>query len=361
MASASRNLRLFSAEDHSPSDSDDGLTPDSTLTELFERYVLPNCLVNSEPRNIQQIRESLRYWRRFTGDPSLRLTSVRTCAEFLGRRDERGRFVSGLWSLPGRKGEPISPNTVRKHCVEIQRLLSLAGPITHKHPEARELIDRVPWLAKPAVVKREVVDNLSLDELRAVREACKRARSPRRLPHGLTPARFFDALYVFDYHVGARLGTLLAVRYSWFGTDVLGERCLHVPLRFTKGKKRDLLLFVHDDAWRAVESIRTPDRDLVFPWPHGPSWLHECRRRILRASGLPPHRQLGFHGIRKAMTTELGAINGPAATMAAGHAGEQSAVTREHYLGRKVMVDAMKKMPRLAGDEAEDGFLGSGI
>ena len=372
MSTARAQIHLFDSDSPPPGGGDDysgngtfddGLTPDNTWTEFFERYVVPQCLVNSEPRNITQIRETLGCWRRFTGDPSMRLTTRRTTSEFLGVRDARGRYVSGLWSLPGRKpGEPISPNTVRKHCVEMQRLFTLAGPATRK-PEARELLDRAPWIAKPAKVTQEVIDNYSLDELKLVRQACRGAKYPRRaLGYGLTPATFFNALYVFDYHVGARIGTLLEVCYSWFSRDIFGERCLNVPARHTKGKRHGLCLYVHDDAWAAIEAIRTPDRDLIFPWRFGESWLHECRRRILRVSGLPAHRQLGFHGCRKAMTTEVGAINGQAATMAAGHAGKESSVTRESYMGRKVMIAAMKQVPRLVDDdESPDAFLGASI
>ncbi|HEX4148287.1 MAG TPA: hypothetical protein VHY20_04830 [Pirellulales bacterium] len=366
-SAASRpQFRLFeepSADSPQGDGSDDGLTPDSTLSEFFERYVIDACLANSEPRNIKQLRESLGYWRRFTGDPPLRSITQRTTAHFVGVRDKADKYVSGLRSLPGRKpGEPISPNTVRKHCVEIQRLLNLAGPAIGKLRDARGLLERVPWIAKPAKVVREVRDNYSIDELKLVLEACKLARHPRRLPHGLTPARFFHALYVFDFHVGVRIGTLTAVRYSWLGQDIFGEPCLNVPARFVKGKRKDESFFVTPDALAAIEAIRTPGRDVVFPWPHSDSWLQACRRKLLARSKLPEGRRLGFHGVRKGFATELGLIDAHAVSMAAGHAGKLSAVTQQHYLGRKVMIEAMKRLPSIVERPSDpDAELGAYI
>ena len=217
-------LKLFTE----PADGEDQLTSNLTLNEFAEAYVLPVCLVHAATRNLKQYLESLAYWVEFTGDPPLSGIDDYTCALFLQE----------LKKLPGRGKQLLADNTVRKHCVHVQYVLDRAGPRTRHNPQGKRLIDEVPILQKPSLVIDEVTDNFSLGEIGLWLEATGHAIAPV-LP-GCSPAEFWQSLILFDYNIGFRLQTLLAVRWEWLKSEPVGKTStwIHVPKGpWIKGKR----------------------------------------------------------------------------------------------------------------------------
>ena len=97
------------------------LSPAMTLGEFYAAYVLPVCRLakGADPKTLAVDRTALRYWAKFTRNPSLENLDEYDCADFTERHAQ----------LPGRGGALCSPNTVRKHCTHLQYILDRAGQI----------------------------------------------------------------------------------------------------------------------------------------------------------------------------------------------------------------------------------------
>lgn len=147
---------------------------------------------------------------------------------------------------------------------------------------------------------------------------------------------------------GLRRESLLACRRSWFAEEATG-RWLFVPRENVKGR-RPKRLYCSRAAWSAVERFCAAAGDgPIFPWPHAPHGLYGVQRELLANSTLAPARRLGLHALRKALATELAAINPLVASMQLGHSLGRNAganVTRDHYTHRRVWAEAMERVPQ---------------
>ncbi|HJT35465.1 MAG TPA: tyrosine-type recombinase/integrase [Pirellulales bacterium] len=334
-------LRLFTPPPDEPASPADTFSADLRLSEFYSLYVLPICLQQAKQRTLDQYRQSLDLWVDFTGDPPLRGIDDYTCALFLKQVRE----------LPGRGQQQLADNTVRKHCVHLQFILDRAGPRSRHFRDAKAILTEVPVLQKPSLVLREVTDNFSLDEISQWLAACDAAEAPERLtPLGCTPPQFWRSLLRFVYNIGFRVQTFTAVRWDWIVSEPIGKTktWLDVPPAALK-KKRGRKFYLNESALAAIEPLRVLDSvdGRILPWPHGDPYLQETRRAILAHTKLPRSRHLGFHGLRRALATELTRIcggNDCAAEMALGHSTRN--VTRNHYLNRVVMAEAMDRLPQ---------------
>jgi integrase len=156
-------------------------------------------------------------------------------------------------------------------------------------------------------------------------------------------------LVLFTYNAGFRLQTLSALRWDWIYKEPVGktQTWIQVPPAAIK-KKRGRPFYLTRGALDALELVRTVQGDgRLFPWPHCEPYLQQTRREILSQSEVPVTRHFGFHGLRKALGTELTAIcdgNDCAASMALAHSVRNT--TRDHYLNKRVMAEAMDKLPQ---------------
>ena len=325
-------LRLFAPDNPPPAlQPRQSVSPDSTLRQFYRQYVRPVCLENgyTSPRTIGLYDEAVRYWSVMVGDPPLASIDATCCAE----------FVRELQKLPGRQGGPLSPNTVRKHSRSVQFCLDRAGPPSPRCRNAAGLLDRVPWIIPPPKQHKPATDNFTIDEIRAWLEVCDRARVPSIW--GLRPGAWWRALIRFTYNSGLRIGTMLGVDRSWVTAEAAGVGWLSVPgSSYKGGQGRRIFLSAH--ALAALAEIPTLGR--VFPWPHGVGYLHVVRRRLLSWTMIPPERRFGFHGLRKALGSELFRINSGAARMQLGHTDE--ATTRVHYANPDVVGPALSQVPQ---------------
>jgi len=338
-------------------DQGDGLSPSMSLSDFFHVYVVRVLQSRgAAPRNLEQYDETLGLWVRYTGDPPLQeITSpVVQC------------FKVAISGRPGRNGNgKVSPNTVRKHLIVLQTLFDLAGPKviglmgpgrrTNEQRARRDGLLGVdadgrprpaPYVDKPPPRHKPVTDVFTIEEIEQWLEACQSARFPRGIP-GISAPRFWTALVLWNYFVGTRIGTTLALRWSMLVKPTL----IRVPADSLKGTN-DQEFYIHPMALAAAAAIRTRD-PRIFPWPCKLNYLERLRRELLAAAGIPKERRFGFHGGRKCLCTQLMQINPIAAQKALGHLG--IAMTRDHYTGADVVAAAMAKIPqpRLPGGQLE--------
>lgn len=129
----------------------------------------------------------------------------------------------------------------------------------------------------------------------------------------------------------------------WSDVDLAGG-WLHVPAETRKDRKRDRQYRLSAEAVAALERIREPARELVYPWPLDPSSLYNHLRSILRAAGLTTDRRSKFHRLRRSHASYAEAA-GLDATELLGHSSR--AVTRG-YLDPRIVrrVDPIAAIPR---------------
>lgn len=341
------SLRIFVDADtrDRPDRVSSGFSPAVTLTQFYERFVLPVVLrpKDTSPRTLDAYADTMRFWARLTGDPPLGEVDDYTAAA----------FVEALKSQPGRKGESLAADTVRKHCRQAQRLLNLAGPRSAANRRALSrrglfgldaedgLPIEPPLLAPPPAESIEVEDVFTLDEIRRWLDACGAAITPRVA--GIPPGEWWRTLITYIYNTAVRIGTALAVTYSMHRLDERDLLWVHVSGEAIKGRKAKRI-YVNGPAAEAMRIVRRPGRELVWPWPHHRSHLDVCRRKLLAAAGIPPGRRFGFHALRKAACTEIAEHNPLVAQKQAGHAG--MAMTRDHYVHRDVVAKTMERLPQ---------------
>ena len=321
------------------------LTERSTLTQLFEAAFEPLYLRAQalDQQTTQLYRDALQWWVRLTGDPPLREIDEWVTAA----------FVESLLRQPGRRRETLSVATVRKHCAQLDTLLSFAGPKTRdaRGWRNRGILELPPRIERPRADREAPAGDWTLDEVRRMHGAAGFVTAPA-LP-GVTPANWWRAMIVTATHTGLRIGQLLALEYA----DLSGETLL-VRARGSKGR-RGKLQHLSSAAAESIESIRT-DRRLIFEWPHHRRWLHRCLKRLATCAGIPESRRFGWHGFRRTHATlvaEQSAASGGgvlAAQISLGHT--SSATTLGHYVSGRVQhrlaAESIDRLPspRSTGD-----------
>ena len=302
-----------------------GLSPETTVSQLFERYFLPVYLRSrmADPKTVAEYRTAVHHWVRFTWDPPLRLVDNMACAAFVGE------------DLRPANGRERSPNTVRKHCVALQMVLHAGGPQTKQHPWAaspyglfgEDPFGRprpTPWFQKPPEREKPAEDGLTLDEIGRLLDVVARAVKPV-LQECPAPA-WWRGLLKFGYNSGLRRGSLLALRRSWI--KPFGDAgFLALPARASK-KGLAKQIYLSPDAMAVLAEL--PTGDWVFPWPESIVSFNRYRQRLWRQADIPPGHTL--HGLRKAIGSELYAISPKAAQLQLGHQSE--ATTRRSYVSQ---------------------------
>jgi len=300
-----------------------GLSPETTLSQLFELYFLPVYLRSTmaDPKTIAEYRSAINSWVRFLWDPPLRLIDNAACAAFI------------FEDLNRENGAEISPNTVRKHCTHLQMVLQAAGPQTKDYPWAatpwglfgEDPFGRprpVPWFLKPPEREKPAEDGLTLDEIGRLLDAARLAVKPA-LSECPAPT-WWRGLLRFGFNTGLRRGSLLMLRRSWI-EPFCDAGFLPLPGRASK-KKRPKQIYISPEAMAVLAEM--PTGDLVFPWAESMVSFNRYRRRLWDAAGVPPGHK--FHGLRKAIGSALYAIDPKAAQLQLGHQSENT--TRRSYV-----------------------------
>jgi integrase len=252
----------------------------------------------------------------------------------------------------------LSPNTVRKHGRHLRFLFRLAGPRVRCEDSAtveglfgryrRRIAGRLvigehrlpPRIKLPKPRHKAPEDYFEIDEIERWIAAAQSAAVPQ-IP-GVPPALWWQALIIYAYNTGLRIGTLLAVKFAWHRRDREGRLWVEIPPGIDKGGDAERV-YVNRAAEEVMEMIRT-ERANVFPWPHCRRHLDTIRLELLARAGIPEHRRWGFHGLRKSSAGQIAETRMDVAQMQLGHAGIE--MTRRHYVSQNVVAATMEQMPQ---------------
>jgi hypothetical protein len=323
-------------------DSRGGLSPAMRLSEFFAAHAMPSYLVagDAAPRNVDQYAESVRLWARATGDPPLAAIDGQTC----------DRFLAWLRARPGRRGGTLSPNTVLKHRVAVQKILDLAGPRSRSNPRAAArhglfgddddgLPREAPLIMRPKKQSHAPSGGWTLREIGQWMDAAAAWTKPALV--GIEPGVFWVETTRFLFNTALRRETAVTVR-----RDMIHRGWLTVPAALMKGGRRDHEIWLNRHAREAVERLTTADGRIV-PWPHGLNYLSQCVADQVEA-WCPPERRAQIdkplHALRARCLTILWSRDSGVSKHVAGHVGGD--VTLSHYVGRSAMRRELDRLPQ---------------
>lgn len=193
------------------------------------------------------------------------------------------------------RSRDVSPATVAKDRAQLVALWSFAAK--------RGIVDRWPEVRRITVPER-VPEAWTAEEFRRLLAA---ATLEQTTLAGVPARRWWRALLLLAYDTGERIAALRALRWA----DVR-ENDVIFRAETRKGGRRDIARPFGDLTGLALEAIREPRRDLVFPWDRHPSYLWGRLGIILKRAGLPNDRRCKFHRIRRTTASFYAAAGGDA-------------------------------------------------
>lgn len=193
------------------------------------------------------------------------------------------------------------------------------------------------WLAKKNLVKQwptikpypepeQIPAAWFLSELQRIFRACK---SQRGTIEGVNAAGWWYSIHLFWYFHGERLSATLAAKWS----DYDGSTLL-IPAEVRKGGTKAILYDLVPQVSAAIDRIRRPTRELIWPIKPGSCFWYQYRTRILRTAGLPyvPWKS-GPQKMRRSYASHLEAAGGNA-TLGLRHS--RSSLTRKSYIDPRI-------------------------
>jgi integrase len=161
---------------------------------------------------------------------------------------------------------------------------------------------------------------------------------------GVEAKYWWRSLLLSIWYSGARISATLQVRWP----DVLlSRKGFYVRARYQK-QNADQFFVVGEDCVSALRMVRSPERELVWPWSGKRYQLFHEFRRIVEAAGVELETGSGplFHRLRRSTASYIRAAGGDA-TAQLGHS--CSSVTARYYDPRIVgSHNSVAAMPRLA-------------
>lgn len=192
-------------------------------------------------------------------------------------------------------------------------------------PTANERRDRLHafwrWLARRGIVKLwpttpslpepiRIPKAWSRDDLTRLIAACA---SQTGWIACVPAAKFWTTLHYVAWDTGERIGALIQAEWE----HLQGE-WLVLPAEIRKGKSADRAYKLSAPTLAALEEIRHPLRDLIWPWPYDPLYLWPRYKKLRHDAGLPTDRKSAFHRMRKSVGSWVKALGGNASD-ALGH------------------------------------------
>ena len=289
--------------------------------------VSSRCGLRRNSPNRGRTRSTKRPW--ITGDPGREPCLVEIDDYVVSQ------FLVGLADEPGNKpGSKMSIGSIRKHATLINNLLAFAGPKERTPHGYRNmaLVPFPPLVDRPTADENSAEGDFTIEEVRAMWSATSGMQSPRpeKLPPGVTPSQWWQAIVTVAACTGLRRGQLLGLAC----VDLTGPIITVKPAR-SKGR-RGKSQYLAPAAVEAIESIRTP-RERIFDWPHVIRWLDTQLRRLAKLAGIPAGRRFGWNGFRKCVGTMAFDVAGPDGSQAVlGHSTNRTAM--KHYVAKKAQL-----------------------
>lgn len=210
------------------------------------------------------------------------------------------------------------PSTVAKKRAELLTIWraaadhGLASPPKSRH------------IRRPSV-SRQLPDSWSMDQLRQLLETAR--RQDGYLRNGINSSGFWCGLILTAYDTALRRKDLLALRFDQMREDGQIEIVQHKT-------GRPILKRLRDTTSQTIDSIRLPDRAVIFDWPHDRSMFDKRWSRLVTQAGLPNGRRSGLQKIRRTSASQLERVSPGSATEHLGHLSPQLA--RRNYLDPRV-------------------------
>ena len=140
---------------------------------------------------------------------------------------------------------------------------------------------------------------------------------------GIRKSYWWRAFHEVIYFTGERKSAVLAARWTW----LRGDR-LSVPAKHRKGGRKSRSYWLPDRVLRALDAIRHPPRELIFPRPSGDQPFYNQYHRLLRIAGIDGPRR-GPQQMRRTHASFLARAGGDP-TKSLGHS--TSRITNLYYL-----------------------------
>ena len=171
---------------------------------------------------------------------------------------------------------------------------------------------------------------------------------------GNVPASiWWSTLIAICLDTGERIGAVTQSKWSWIERD-----WMLVPAEARKGRKRDRRYLLSRETLVKLSQLRKfAEGDLIFVWPHHPTYLWRKYKRLLERAGLPHGAKDKFHRLRKT----LGSVAYAAGLDAQDILDHQSRKTTKKYLDPRfsrevqpsqVLADWLRNPP-ISGQESK--------
>ena len=278
------------------------------LVDFYETVYRPLRLLNRSKRTDQLFRYTIRLFGRSLGRPAT-LNDLTDIA-----------VATHLQRLLEEKRKPAGVNKERRQLVALWNLAA-----------KKRLVDQFPVL--PIVHEPEQLPKAwTVEEMWRLRMSCN-------MQPGMycgVPARlWWVALHHVLFATGERIAAVLQLRWR----DITGNVVVF-PAETRKGSRRASVATLTPAALAALDEIRKPARELVFPWPYSSSYIYRTYGEILQRAELEDDARSKFHRMRRSHATHLKAAGGdPTASL--GHA---SAVTTAKYIDQRMIPNAVAAM-----------------
>jgi integrase len=149
---------------------------------------------------------------------------------------------------------------------------------------------------------------------------------------GIPAGSWWFALHLVSLDTGERPGAVREFTWDCYSADT-GD--LESPAEIRKGRKKPMLYSLRPEAMAALEAIRQPERELIFPWPHDIGTFYNRYKVLLNLAGLPYKKgRSGLQKIRRTFASHIEAAGGNA-TAALDHTSRK--VTVESYLDPRIV------------------------
>lgn len=243
------------------------------IDRFFEDYYRPIRLLGRSPRTVTLYQTSIRGLSRWLGrDAELSDFCDKTIGQYIQHLVESGRRPAGC-------------NKELSQLCAIWRL-ACRKKMVSDWPEIRRL-------PEPEVIPVA----WTMEELWRLRISCNMQRGNYL---GVPANRWWIALHCVLWSTGERISAAMQLHWA----DIQGD-CVVFRAETRKGGTKPNHCRLPDYAVEALDLIREPTRNVVFPWGMGETYLYRVYHTILERAELDTSARSKFHRIRRSHATHL--------------------------------------------------------
>lgn len=273
-----------------------------TIANVLEHQYFPAKMRITDSKTEHQYEVSLTRFGKYLGRPA-RLADL---------NDE----TVGGW-MRSMKREGIAVATINGYFAKVRAFWEWAA--------RRQMVDEFTTLERIPEPER-VPSAWTREELGRLFKACEGMQGD---VCGVPAAGWWYALHRVAWDTGERLNALLSIRWEW-----IEGRSLSIPAEVRKGGRKSMVYQLKAPTLDALDAIRQPTREVVFPWGLHITSFSGYYKKLLKLAELPyvPHKS-GLHKLRRTFATHIAAAGGEA-TDALGHADGKTA--RKSYIDPRI-------------------------